>query len=128
MNPMTTEDTLREWMGERIAAYAKFEAYGEAPSDPGLPCRRVRLSTRWADYTIVYDQGRGPFLMAFASVRQIRPGETWQRGDDLPDGPFTKEMWDEIMRAIVRYELIEILEPELGVASPSEPVAASAAP
>jgi len=37
--------------------------------------------------------------------RKRRAGETWDRGNDLPDGDLTKETWNTIIRAIVCYEL-----------------------
>lgn len=45
-------------------------------------------------------------LIASASCRKRRAGENWFRGNDLPDGPFCKKTWDEIMRGILRFELI----------------------
>jgi hypothetical protein len=38
----------------------------------------------------------------------MRAGEDWVRGNDLPDGPFSKETWDRIIYAIVRYELVKL--------------------
>jgi hypothetical protein len=40
--------------------------------------------------------------------RKSRPGEDWIRGNDLSDGPFSKETWDRIIYAIVRYELVKL--------------------
>ena len=40
--------------------------------------------------------------------RKKRPGETWIRGNDLPDGPFNKETWNKIIYAIVNYELVKL--------------------
>ena len=40
-----------------------------------------------------------------ASVSRFqRPGETWNRGNDLPDGRFSAETWRKILAGIVRYE------------------------
>ncbi len=47
-------------------------------------------------------------LCSGASARKPRAGETWTRGRDLPDGPFSEETWQEIVLAIVRYELVEL--------------------
>ncbi len=48
------------------------------------------------------------YLGASASARIMRPGEDWTRGSDLPDGKFGRETFDEIMRAVVAYELVEL--------------------
>ena len=34
-----------------------------------------------------------------------RPGEWWHRGNDLPDGDYSKETFDRIVRGIVAYEI-----------------------
>jgi len=41
-------------------------------------------------------------------ARKRRAGETWDRGNDLPDGDLTKESWNTIVRAIVCYELVKL--------------------
>lgn len=43
--------------------------------------------------------------------RKPRAGETWTRGNDLPDGPMTRGTFDKIIRAIVGYELVDIKYP-----------------
>ncbi len=60
------------------------------------------------------------YLGCIASCRTQRPGENWTRGSDLPDGEFSRETFDEIIRAIVAYELVD-LDPVI------EPVAVEAA-
>ena len=52
----------------------------------------------------VREDGSG-YLGCIVSARKPRAGEDWTRGNDLPDGDFTKGTWDEIIRAIARYEL-----------------------
>ena len=48
-----------------------------------------------------------------ASVRKPRAGEDWNRGNDLADGPFTKETWQKIKNSIIAYELVK-LAPKIG--------------
>jgi len=55
-----------------------------------------------------HDTVEKSYLGCTASCRKPRAGETWTRGNDLPDGDFTQETWDEIMTAIVRYEAQEV--------------------
>lgn len=46
------------------------------------------------------------YLGCQASTRKFRPAEDWHRGNDLPDGPFVRETWDNILKGIIRYELV----------------------
>ena len=45
------------------------------------------------------------YLGCGVTSRKNRVGEDWVRGSDLPDGGYSKETFDMIIRAIVRYEL-----------------------
>lgn len=66
--------------------------------------------TRDHQYNIVAIDRKGEdgYLGCQVSTRKPRAGEDWNRGNDLPDGPFTRETWDNIIRAIVRYELVQL--------------------
>lgn len=68
--------------------------------------------TRDHQYNIVaIDRpGEDGYLGCQVSTRKPRAGEDWNRGNDLPDGPFTKDTWDNIVRGIVRYELVQLSE------------------
>jgi hypothetical protein len=50
------------------------------------------------------------YLGCVAQSRKYRPGEDWFRGNDLPDGPLTEKTWNVIMKAIVRYELQDVVK------------------
>jgi len=45
------------------------------------------------------------YLGCTSSTRKARVGEDWNRGNDLPDGGYSKETFDKIVRGIVAYEL-----------------------
>lgn len=70
----------------------------------------VEKDTGWQHIAILYtatdreDQG---YLGCIASNRYPRLGEHWRRGNDLPDGPLTRETWEKIKDAIISYELVE---------------------
>ncbi len=94
---------LREWLEE-------FVRYGVEP------LRRLRFSeedgrgkvvfcTAVHSYHLSFTEG---YLGCIASCRTQRPGENWTRGSDLPDGKFSREVFDEIMRAIVAYEMVDL--------------------
>lgn len=46
------------------------------------------------------------YLGAYVHCRRQRAGENWTRGSDLPDGPFSKEMWETILKSIIGYEIV----------------------
>jgi hypothetical protein len=52
------------------------------------------------------------YLGCIAQTRKPRAGETWARGNDLPDGSLTKDTWDSIVRKIVGYELVAKVKPQ----------------
>ena len=52
------------------------------------------------------------YLGCQGQIRKPRAGEDWTRGNDLPDGPYTKETWDKIIYAIIAYELVKVVKPK----------------
>lgn len=55
-------------------------------------------------YEPTEDKPKG-YLGAGVTGRKPRPGHFWNGGNDLPDGTYSKETFDSIIRAIVAYEL-----------------------
>jgi len=75
--------------------------------------RKICLYTQENRYFIVaveYSNGNKDYLGCQVSSRKARAGEDWIRGNDLPDGPFTRKTWDTIINAIVSYELVKLSE------------------
>ena len=70
---------------------------------------RVVFATTKNNYFAVFNNN---YLGLIVSSRVIRPGETWSRGNDLPDGKFSKEVFDAMMGAVVLYELRELSDTE----------------
>ncbi len=92
----------------------------EESSIPNVETRRkFVLYTEEHQYIIVAinrerDEG---YLGCQVQVRKARAGEDWLRGNDLPDGSFNEETWNNIINSIVRYELVKLtkyLKPEVG--------------
>lgn len=48
------------------------------------------------------------YLGCQVSARKRRAGEDWDRGNDLPDGPFNRETLEQIKNAIIAYELVQL--------------------
>lgn len=57
------------------------------------------------------------YLGCTAGTRMPRAGEDWSRGNDLPDGKFTKETLTKILGAILFYESQKVVD--LTVPSPA---------
>lgn len=59
-------------------------------------------------YCIVACDDDKTYLGCTSISRMSRPGEDWQRGNDLPDGRINKETWYNILKGILRYELCDL--------------------
>lgn len=72
--------------------------------------RRLSFYTEEHQYFITAiesaDGDKDDYLGCQVSARKMRAGETWGRGNDLPDGKFSRKTWDMIINAIVSYELV----------------------
>lgn len=63
----------------------------------------VKLYTDGHCYDI---RAKPTYLGCAVATRKPRPGEDWNRGNDLADGKFCQETWDRILRDIIAYELV----------------------
>ena len=70
---------------------------------------RVKFFTTDNEYSIVAiprpDQDKRSYLGCIVNSRKSRVGETWKRGNDLPDGDFSYNTWKDIVNRIVAYEM-----------------------
>lgn len=92
-----------------------------AGSDPTL---WLRLFSHTTEYSIVVAP-RSNYMGCTCQSRKRRAGETWLRGSDLPDGRITQETWDRIIKAILRYELVEVQHRVGDVAFAEQPMEAA---
>lgn len=125
---MSTIEDFQEWLKD-VSRFSKVDDHVEVveyvnqgPLDKRL---RVRLYTDNNSYSITaherHDHG---YLGCIASSRKPRAGETWTRGNDLTDGPFTKDTWHAILADIVSFELVHLHKTDKrGAAIPDLPVA-----
>ena len=100
------KNQLREWLNEWSTGEGKEEVFrfGERNGQGS-----VVFCTKAHTYHLSFT---GTYLGATATSRRARAGEEWLRGNDLPDGKFSRETFDAITRAIVGYELV-VLVPEV---------------
>ena len=52
-----------------------------------------------------HDAYKESYLGCTVKTRKNRPGETWHRGNDLPDGKYCTQTWNDILNGILRYEI-----------------------
>lgn len=70
---------------------------------------RLKLYTDVNEYSMVaHNQQSGGYLGAQGGSRKPRAGETWTRGNDLADGPFSKDTWERIKNDIISFELVRL--------------------
>ena len=66
---------------------------------------RVVFSTTKNNYFVRYSDR---YLGLTVSSRLSRPGETWNRGNDLHDGEFSEDTFTLMLKDVLRYELREV--------------------
>lgn len=96
---MSAREQLESW----------FHDWGFRPKHVRWECKeggyRAIFATTKNNYFVVF---KDTYLGMTASSRVSRPGENWQRGNDLPDGDFSKKTFDQMMGAVLMYELREV--------------------
>ncbi|MFW9871753.1 MAG: hypothetical protein ACFFG0_01540 [Candidatus Thorarchaeota archaeon] len=106
-------EELNKWLKDLIfpGDVKNFILELENHSIPGVEvARKVCFYTEEHQYFITAidrtkDDG---YLGCQVNCRKARAGEDWIRGNDLPDGKFTKATWDRIILAIINYELVRL--------------------
>jgi hypothetical protein len=106
-------EELDKWL-ENLVYPGKTENFIlelEGHSVPGVEvARKICFYTEEHQYFITAiertkDDG---YLGCQVNCRKARAGEDWIRGNDLPDGDFTKATWDKILMAVINYELVKL--------------------
>jgi len=115
MDTQSFRTQLVEWMKE-IVPYSNFDKYARKtresietnPHNTDRHANHVSyvIYTKQHSYSI---SATPTYLGCIASTMFYRPGENWTRGNDLPDGKFSRETWEAIKDAIIRYELAKIV-------------------
>jgi hypothetical protein len=108
----TRMEMLDKWLKELVFP-GDVKDFIQEDSGKGSPeevTRRFYFYTGEHKYFIVaIERSEGKsYLGCQVSTRKMRAGENWTRGNDLPDGDFTKKTWDDIIQAIVRCELVKL--------------------
>ena len=82
------------------------------PASSGEYLAKVNIYTHTYKYRITakYHKDGRTYLGCTVSCRMPRAGEKWNRGNDLPDGTFSKKTWERIKNAIIGYELVKFVK------------------
>ncbi len=113
-NPMLEQayEKVREWLKAVYRPSQIERAIHVLPDTDEYGAMHIKIWTDTNEYRIriVLKSGglENAYMGASASTRKPRTGETWTRGNDLPDGKFSEELWRDILAAIVKYEAQEI--------------------
>ncbi len=110
----TKMEMLDQWLKELIfpGVVSDFIQEKSGKDDTNEVVREICFYTKEHQYAINaierFDGDDNSYLGCQVSTRKARAGEDWMRGNDLPDGKFTKKTWDIIINAIVSYELVKL--------------------
>ncbi len=104
---------LEEWI-KGLCRYGKIEDYCTISREEknGIGINLYTEKYRYylsASFDDDIDDSNG-YLGCIMNCRSSRPGETWTRGSDFPDGKFNKETWERIKSAIIGNELINVCD------------------
>ena len=120
---MNKFDELSEWMSGLFRFISKekvllvVDDQGEGTDKSYEHRKKYRFYTDNNVYALAcVDRGEGKsYLGCTVSSRKPRAGESWTRGRDLADGPFSHNTWLRIVHDIVAYELVGLAERKLPI-------------
>ncbi len=104
---METLEQVKKWLSELLYRTNDIEDHFIIDGN----C--VNFYTKNNEYIISFHED--DYLGCQVSSRKPRAGETWTRGNDLPDGKFNEETWIRIKNAIISYELVKIVKKEKSI-------------
>lgn len=107
-------DQLKDWLRAlgRFINVSEFAKIDREELDVEQGEERISITIFTNDYSYhirgrdVYNEDG--YLGAVMSSRKPKAGESWTRGRDLADGPFTKRTWEKIKDDIIGCELIPL--------------------
>ena len=117
-------EQLMQWFDIPFLIWTRDVEVSHLESYDGSEAVTVYIYTNTNKYSIRAVVGDKSYLGCVASARTPRAGEDWTRGNDLPDGKFCQETFDNIMKAIVGYEVVKVHRPverEGGIAQDTTP-------
>jgi len=102
---------LKDWLKE-VSRYGKVENFVFI-SDYKKGEISLKIFTKDHYYPIVAilptTEKPNGYFGTFGHCRKPRAGEDWTRGNDLPDGSYSKETWDAFKDKLISYELVKVV-------------------
>lgn len=102
-------EQIHQWLSLGKFFSYKDKEYIKIEEEKNIVTCRIYTNTN--RYTITalidFDDNRS-YLGCTATGRKPRAGEDWNRGNDLHDGSFSKDTFDQIIYDILSYELVDI--------------------
>jgi len=110
---MSNYDLVKGWIVRDICLFSRFEERIEEVELETEGRHRFRIYTENYIYSIDVTEPKDlqkpwGYLGCVVSSRKPRAGESWTRGNDLPDGICHEQTWNAIKNAIIRYELVKL--------------------
>lgn len=105
---------LNEYFGDQTWVNYTSDLPPEPTNKDGLSNRRFRIyiyigDVRFSIAAHIYERDfKKDYLGATATITKFKRGEDWTRGNDLPDGEFSKATFDSIIRGILRYSFLPL--------------------
>ncbi len=110
-------EILEQWFkeivrGDKIDTFIETadQSGSDLPDGQWVTLKRYYFYTDRYKYCIVAkDRSKNDgYLGCMVSTRKARAGEKHNRGNDLPDGSFSRETWERIKNSIIKYELVQL--------------------
>lgn len=110
---VTKSNLLVKWLEELVYPGLTVDFVQDIgvdePSDGEIEIKVCLYTEEYKYQVVAIDRSSDDgYLGCQVSTRKPRAGESWSRGNDLPDGPFNRDTWNKILNAMINYELVKL--------------------
>lgn len=108
---------LHAWLSE-ISRYTDIENMVEFLGESNEPDMGRWIQLRFYTHDYCYgltairpnNPSQAGYLGLIVQTRKPRAGESWNRGNDLSDGPYHRDTWNRCKNDIISYELVRVVK------------------
>lgn len=105
---MATLKDLRGWMvRDLLRPNIQIKTVESSSSEKHFRASFFTATNEYCIHGLEREDGQS-YLGCVSQCRRARPGEDWNRGNDLPDGELSEDTWHAILAAVVQYEVQQI--------------------
>jgi hypothetical protein len=103
---MTKIEQVKEWVENLCFPHkdSKFTEYVE--HHKSTLKFKIYTDNNVYHFIAVVKDNDDNYLSCQVSSRKQRAGESWTRGNDLPDGKINQNTWFNILQSIVKHEMV----------------------